>query len=110
MCAGASMLDIAASLGLRSPYDHAYTSASRFQESGKKLTRCARRSTASTMPACFRQGLLDGRWTPQEALECMDGLGFSAEEKHSVFQLVAAVPGMHLASNSWALRYCTWAT
>ena len=29
----------------------------------------------------------------QEALECMDGLGFSAEERRSVFQLVAAVPG-----------------
>ena len=28
----------------------------------------------------------------QEALECMDGLGFSADEKRSVFQLVAAVP------------------
>lgn len=37
---------------------------------------------------------LDSPWTCwQEALECMESLGFSAEERRSVFQLVAAVPG-----------------
>lgn len=68
ICAGASMLpELGPSLGLQSASEHAYSSV------------------------CTHIPGVDDAEMLQEALECMDGLGFSSDEKRSVFQLVAAV-------------------
>ena len=51
----------------------------------------------------------------QEAADCMDGLGFSKEEKNSVFQIVAAAPRPNffqtfqtLIASRACSRCCTW--
>jgi len=68
ICAGASMLpELGPSLGLQSASEHAYSSV------------------------CTEIPGVDDAEMLQEALECMESLGFSAEERRSVFQLVAAV-------------------
>ncbi|CAE7667888.1 XI-K [Symbiodinium pilosum] len=71
LCAGAGSLPgIGPTLGLRSARAHAYT------------------TVCTDIPG------VDDTEQFQEAVECMDGLGFSTEEKNSVFQIVAAV--LHL--------------
>lgn len=70
ICAGAAMSPDMPSLGLRAAHQHAYTSV------------------------CTEIDGVDDASMLEEAVECMDGLGFSMEEKRSVFQLVAAV--LHL--------------
>ncbi|CAJ1390721.1 unnamed protein product [Effrenium voratum] len=71
LCAGGhSLSDIGPTLGLRSAYEHSYTAV------------------------CTEIDGVDDASMLEEAADCMDGLGFSKEEKNSVFQIVAAV--LHL--------------